>query len=107
MTQGIYRNMKFTPYKYQEYPKWVTLASGEAVLCESRKAEMDAELDYGLAQSVPTSSAREVELAKQLAEAQSLIQELRLSRGQGKVESLPPVVGKVETRGIGPKAPGA
>jgi len=95
---GIYRNMKFDPYKYREYPKWVTLASGEAVLVDSRKAEMDAELDHGLAKAVPSASSREMDLARQLAEAQSLIQELRLARGTGTVPSEPPVVGAVGTK---------
>jgi hypothetical protein len=104
---GIYRNMKFAPYRYQEYPKWVTLASGEAVLVDSRKAELDAELDHGLAKSVPTTSQRELDLAKQLSDAQALIQELRLARGRNEEVAVPaPIVGKVETKQA-PKAPGA
>jgi len=90
--------MKFPPYRFSEYPKWVRLKNGADLLVGNRKEEIDAELDKGLAEP-PSASQREVHLAKELAEAQALIVELRTAKmAAARTEAAKPIVGQVGTK---------
>lgn len=37
---GPYAKIKFPPYEHREYPKWITLASGERRLVENQREEL-------------------------------------------------------------------
>jgi hypothetical protein len=36
----IFSNMEFPAYRFQEYPKWITLGDGRRVIVESAKEEL-------------------------------------------------------------------
>jgi len=38
--KGVFGNIKFAPYKFMEYPKWVRNASGEDVIVQNQREEL-------------------------------------------------------------------
>ncbi len=65
----LYANMKFPPYVYREYPKWVTLADGSKVCVANQREELDALADAPPPVPHPVVAERD-ELATQVAKGQ-------------------------------------
>jgi hypothetical protein len=69
MFQGVFAKMKFDPYGYKEYPKWIETKSGRKIIVHSPAEEQRAKVED--APSDGELSATELErnnLAKLVAE---------------------------------------
>jgi len=96
--QGIYERMAFPPYRFSEFPKYVTRKNGERVIVKSRKEEIEIELEPEPTEGKAPDKvlAERDELAKRLAEAEAALVQERTKNALA-VGAIEPQVGKVET----------
>jgi hypothetical protein len=96
--QGMYEKMSFAPYRFQEYPKWVTRKDGSRVVVSDQRQEMAiiAEPMPEAGQATASLEAQNAELAAKLFESEKALTELRAKNDLAK-GAVKPAVGPVGT----------
>ena len=67
-----YANVKFPPYAYAEYPKWVTAPGGKAVIAEDRAHEIEI-MQSAPEPEPPPPSPKEMALQAEIAALTEMI----------------------------------
>lgn len=91
--QGMYGSMKFAPYSFKEYPKWVTREDGSKIIVLDQRSEMSLNIDRSIAPEPARSALQEqnITLAKQVGEMMETLAALR-----AQVEAKPEAMRRLE-----------
>lgn len=93
---GIYSHIKFPPYVYQEYPKWVTKPNGEKVIVKDAREEL-------LTAAEPTGEGVE-NVNPIVAERDRLAQEVAMLRAQMAADKVKPDIRVSDAKVAPPQA---
>ena len=98
-----YAKMKFKPYVFQEYPKWVTTAAGESKLCSTRADEIRLASNEGV--SLSAEQQKEADYLKVMKEQQDALAAMRAEIEELKAAKAPATVSKDLPKSAVPETP--
>ena len=74
---GVYDNMSFPTYVFREYPKWIKLKDGKAIVVDSQADELRAVANDGTEAPVSLEVAANAALAARDAQIEDLKAQLK------------------------------